>query len=112
MYLLQELFAGAWSLIWHWGAGVAAIILCLLFAYFSPLYKAYALYAAGIIAMCLFAYGAGIVDESHRCQIQNAVATKHINAVVDKAVTHTKTKKARKAVDPCTRSSRRAKSAI
>ena len=100
MYLIQEFFAGAFSLIFHWGAAVAIIILCLLAAYFSPIYKAYFLYAAGGVAMLLFAYGAGVADESHRCQIQNAIATQHINAVVDKAVSHTKTKKARKAVDP------------
>ena len=100
MYLLQELFAGAWSLIWHWGAGVAIIILCLLAAYFSPLYKVYFLYAAGGVAMLLFAYGAGIADQEHRCEAQNIIATRHINAVVDKAVKHTKTKNARRAVDP------------
>jgi len=100
MYLIQELSAGAWSLIFHWGAGVAIIILCLIFAYFSPLYKSYALWAAAAVALVLVAYGVGIADESHRCDAKNIVATRHIKAVVDKAVTHTKTKKARKAVDP------------
>src|ERR1039458_3882179 len=100
MYLIQELFAGAWSLLWHWGLGVALILLCLLFAYFSPLYKVYGLYAAGVVALCLLFYGIGIADESHRCDAKNIIATRHINAVVDKAVAHTKTKKARRAVDP------------
>jgi hypothetical protein len=99
MFLVQEFFAGAWSLIWHWGAGVAIIILCLAAAYFSPLYKKYFLGAAAVVALCLAAYGTGIADQEARCKAELILGTKHINQVVTKAIKSTKTKKAKARAD-------------
>ena len=82
MFLINEVFAGAWSLLFHWGAGVAIIILLLALAYFSPLYKSYFLYAAGIIALLLVAYGVGIADEASRVHAQQKVIIEHVDAVV------------------------------
>jgi hypothetical protein len=82
MFLIQEAFAGAWALIFHWGAGVALIILCLALAYFSPLYKKYFLYAAGVIALLLVAYGVGIADQHSREKAQQKVIIDHVDEVV------------------------------
>jgi hypothetical protein len=95
MFLIQEAFAGAWSLVWHWGAGVAIIILCLAAAYFSPLYKKYFLGAAAVVALLLVAYGVGIADQASREQAQQKVIIKY----VDRVVANTKTPKARKRPD-------------
>lgn len=99
MFIVQEAFAGAWSLVWHWGAGVAIVILCLAAAYFSPLYKIWFLGAAGIVALCLVSYGVGIADQEARCKAELVLGTKHINQVVTKAIKSTKTKKAKARVD-------------
>ena len=90
MLLINEAFAGAWALVWHWGAGAAAIILLLAAAYFSPLYKKYFLYAAGIVALCLVSYGTGIADQHIREKAEQKVVIQY----VDRVVTATKTKKA------------------
>ena len=90
MFLINEAFAGAWALIWHWGAGVAIVILCLAAAYFSPLYKKYFLYAAGCVAWCLIFYGIGIADQHQREAAQQKVVIQYVDRVVAK----TKTKKA------------------
>ena len=82
MFLINEAFAGAWALIWHWGAGVAIIILCLALAYFSPLYKKYFLYTAGAVALILVAYGVGIADQAARAHAQQKVIIEHVDEVV------------------------------
>ncbi len=96
MYLINEAFAGAWSLIWHWGGGVALIIGLLALAYFSPLYKKYFLYGAGVVTLCLVAYGVGIADEAKRVHAQQKVIIQY----VDKIVAKTKTKHYRAKPDP------------
>lgn len=95
MLLVNEAFAGAWALVWHWGAGAAAIILLLAAAYFSPLYKKYFLYAAGIVALCLVSYGTGIADQHIREKAEQKVVIQY----VDRVVANTKTPKARKRPD-------------
>ena len=90
MFLINEAFAGAWALAWHWGAGVALIIGLLAAAYFSPLYKRYFLYAAAVVALCLVSYGVGIADQHQREAAQQKVVIQYVDRVVAK----TKTKKA------------------
>ena len=95
MSLVQEAFAGAWALVWHWGAGVAVVILLLAAAYFSPLYKKYFLWAAGVVILCLIAYGVGIADQHVREEAQQKVIIKY----VDRVVAATKTPKAHRRTD-------------
>lgn len=90
MFLINEFFAGALALVWHWGAGVAIIILLLAAAYFSPLYKKWFLGAAAVVALCLASYGVGIADQAARAKAQQLVVIEH----VDKVVAGTKTKRA------------------
>ena len=90
MFLINEAFAGAWALAWHWGAGVFIILACLALAYFSPLYKKWFLIAAGIVALLLIAYGVGIADQHQREAAQQKVVIQY----VDRFVAKTKTKKA------------------
>ena len=85
MLLVNEAFAGAWALVWHWGAGAAIIILCLAAAYFSPLYKKYFLYTAGVTALCLFFFGTGIADQHARERAQQKVIIKYVDRIVVQA---------------------------
>jgi high-affinity Fe2+/Pb2+ permease len=100
MFLINEAFAGAWALIWHWGAGVAIIILLLIAWYFSARvaspFSKYFLYAAVVIALMLVAYGVGIADEAQRAQAQQRVIIKYVDRVVDR----TKTPRYRARKDP------------
>ena len=95
MFLINEAFAGAWSLIFHWGAGVALIIGLLALAYFSPLYKKAFLLSAGVVALCLVAYGVGIADEASRAEAKQKIIIQY----VDRVVANTKTPRARKRPD-------------
>ena len=95
MLLINEAFAGAWTLVWHWGGGVAFVILCLLAAYFSPLYKKWFLSAAGIAVLCLASYGSGIADQALKEKEEQKVTIQYVDRVVIKA----QTKKAQKRPD-------------
>ena len=91
MLLVHEAFAGAWALSWHWGGGIFAILVLLALAYFSPLYKMWFLIAAGVVALCLVAYGVGIADQASRAEAQQKVIIKYVDKIVDR----TKTKRYR-----------------
>ena len=88
MFLINEAFAGAWALVWHWGAGVAVILMCLAAAYFSPLYKKYFLWTAAIVALGLVSYGSGIADQHMREVAQQKVIIKYVDHIVIRS--HTK----------------------
>jgi cell division protein FtsW (lipid II flippase) len=96
MFLIDKFFAGALALVFHWGAAVAIIILLLALAYFSPLYKKWFLGAAGVVFLCLVAYGVGIADEASRAQAQQQVIIKYVDRIVDR----TKTPRYRARKDP------------
>lgn len=86
------LFAGSWSLIWHWGVGVGLIVLCLLGAWFTtaiPIIGPYLtgarkdfLWAAFGIAVFLGGNLMGVHDEKAKCEAKSIV----IEHVVEKAV--------------------------
>ena len=82
MFLINEAFAGAWALAWHWGAGVFIILACLALAYFSPLYKKWFLIAAGTVALLLIAYGVGIADQAARAHAQQKIIIEHVDEIV------------------------------
>ena len=88
MFLVHEALAGAWALVWHWGAGAALVIFCLAAAYFSPLYKKWFLSAAGIGILCLVLYGSGIADQHAREAAQQKVVIQYVDRIVIRS--HTK----------------------
>jgi hypothetical protein len=93
-------FAGLWTAYWPILAGAIVVGGLLAIAYFSPLGKRYFLEAAVIVAIGLGVYQYGLHQADARCRAQNIAATKVINNVVNKAVKHTRTKKAVAAPDP------------
>ncbi len=97
---LSVFTAGLWGIWWPALTGAGIIVGLLVLAYFSPLGKRYFVEAAVIVAIGLGTYQYGIHKADERCRAQNIAATKVINKVVNKAVKHTKTKKARAAKDP------------
>ena len=66
-WVTHDLATSIWTLVWHWGTGVGAIILLLAAAFFSPFCKKDFVYAAVIVAVALFIYGYGTVDASRLC---------------------------------------------
>ena len=97
---LQVLTAGLWGVAWPIIAGGGIVAGLLVLAYFSPLGKRYFVEAAVVVAIGLGVYQYGLHKEDERCHAQNVAATKVINKVVNKAVKHTRTKRAIKAQDP------------
>ena len=92
--------AGLWGVAWPQISAFALIVgLCAL-AYFSPIGKRYFIEAAIVIAVGLGVYQYGLHQEANRCTAQQVAGTKHINKVVNKAVKHTRTKRAIAAPDP------------
>ena len=98
--MLSILTAGLWTEFWHLSLAALAIIALLVVAYLAPVGKRYFVEAAVLIAACTAIYTWGIHDADRRCKAQNIAATKVINKVVNKAVKHTRTKKAIAAPDP------------
>ena len=80
-WVTHDLAASIWTLVWHWGTGVGAIVLLLAAAFFSPFCKKDFVYAAVIVAVALFIYGYGTVDASRLCdaRMKNGLATLHKN---------------------------------
>lgn len=97
---LSVLTAGLWTVFWPAAVGGVIVLLLLALAYFSPLGKRYFVEAAVVVAVALSVYTYGVNGEAARCKAQQIAGTKHINAVVNKAVKHTHTKKAKAAKDP------------
>ena len=93
-------FAGLWTAYWPIIAAAAAVAGLLVIAYFSPLGKRYFVEAAVIVAVGMAIYSWALHNADARCRAQNIAATKVINNVVNKAVKHTRTKKAVAAPDP------------
>lgn len=87
MFLIQEAFAGAWALAWHWGGGIFAILVLLALAYFSPLYKRYFIGAAAVVALCLVSYGVGIADEASRVEAKQKIIIQYVDRIVDRTKT-------------------------
>ena len=97
---LQVLTAGLWGVAWPIIAGGGIVAGLLVLAYFSPLGKRYFVEAAVVVAIGLGVYQYGLHKADERCRAQNIAATKVINKVVNKAVKHTRTKKAIASPDP------------
>jgi hypothetical protein len=94
---IQLMFAGIWAGVWHWGVGIALIILLVGGAIFSqaiPVIGPYLtpirkdmLWAAAIIAVFLGGQYLGGRDATARCTAREVVVEK----VVDKVVTGVET---------------------
>ena len=97
---LTVYFAGLWTVFWPAAIGTVIVLLLLALAYFSPLGKRYFVEAAVVVAIGVGVYQFGLHQADARCRAQNIAATKVINNVVNKAVKHTRTKKAVAAPDP------------
>jgi hypothetical protein len=94
---LQLLFAGAGSMLWHWGLG-GVLIICFLAAamltqvvplvgkYLGP-WRVDLLWAAAVVAVFLMAEGIGVHDANLRCQAKQQVIIKHVGAVRKKVST-------------------------
>jgi hypothetical protein len=76
-----------WDMIWQWGLGIGLIILCLVLAYFSPLYKKDFIWAAAIIIMALLFEGIGIAQEKSHCVAQQQVIVDTVTKVVHSTTT-------------------------
>lgn len=83
-------------MVWQFGIGIGLIILCLVGAWFSPLFKKDFLYAAVVIAVALFFETVGIKAEKARRDAQDQVITQTVNEAVAKS----KTPEGRKQNDP------------
>lgn len=93
---MSWLFAGAWSLIWHWGVGVGLIGLCLAGAWFTPpwlpfIQKKDFLWAAAAIAIFMGGQWLGVHDE-RKIWLAREAKTEQ---TVDDAVANSKGKKDR-----------------
>src|SRR5208282_543858 len=92
--------AGLWPVLWPFLGATALVVGLLVLAYLSPIGKRYFVEAAVIVAVAGAVYGYGVSGEAARCKAQNIAGTKAINKVVNKAVKHTRTRKAIAAPDP------------
>ena len=97
---LQVLTAGLWTVFWPGLIASVIVVLLLALAYVSPLGKRYFVEAAIVVAIGLGVYNYGLYKADQRCRAQNIAATKVITKVVNKAVKHTRTKRAIASPDP------------
>ena len=96
-FSIDMFFAGIWPMVWHWGIGIGLIILILLAEVFTsvipvlgPLlmpFRRDMLWAAGAIAVFLFAQGIGIKDEAARCIARQVKIENRIDSVVKETTT-------------------------
>lgn len=68
-YVVYEA-AGLWAMVWEYGLGAVLILICLAAAYFSPFGKKDFLYAAGVIAILMISFTAGVSTGEKRIQAQ------------------------------------------
>ena len=93
--MLHLLFAGVWTLVWHWGLGLGLIVLCIVGAIFSPFFKRDFVYCAIVVGVFLLAMYIGTRDEAKRVAGQQTV----INDTVNKVVKGTQTPQSRSSTD-------------
>jgi hypothetical protein len=106
-------FAGAWAYVFHWGTGVAAIVLLLVAAYGTQMVNAIPLigpkladflrplrydllWTAFCIAVFLGGMAVGGHDAKNRCVAKQVVIEKRVQKVIKRA----QTPKAHKSRDP------------
>lgn len=76
-WFLRSEFAGLWTLVWHFGAATGLMICCLVFAWFSPVFKKTALWAALAIFIGTGIYATGVLNGEARVHAQWLAAEKH-----------------------------------
>lgn len=101
-YLITLAFAGAWSQIWHFGTGVALIILLVATAIFTtsiPVIGKYLdgarnhlLWAALGIGLFVGGQWVGMTDANKRHAAREVVVEQHVDTVVEKTKTPRYTK--------------------
>lgn len=69
-FAVSQFFTGLWPLVLHYGFFVSAIGGCLVFAWFSPVFKKTALWIAGGILIGLICYQAGVNNGESRIRAQ------------------------------------------
>lgn len=79
-------FSGVWPFIAHAGTGGILIAGLLAAAYFSPVFKTDFLWAAGVVAVLMFAYGVGVHDESNRRDEREKALVTTVHDAVKRAV--------------------------
>lgn len=85
IYDIKHALAGSGDLLFHWGFGIAAIILCGVGAWLSPVFKKDFLYTGCVIAVALVFEAVGVHDEAARCSAQQQVVIKYVEKAVTKA---------------------------
>lgn len=89
MLAVHLLFAGIWDMVWQWGIGIGLLILCIVGAFVSPMFKKDFIYAGLIVVVALFFMSLGVAQEKSHCTAQAQV----IVTTVDKVVKNTATVK-------------------
>jgi hypothetical protein len=110
---LHMLLAGAWATIWHWGLGVAVIILCLLGAYGTQVLNAIPVVGPFLARLCaplrtdfliaafvVATFLAGMYVGAKATALHDVAKQVIVEKTVDKVVEKTKTPAARAAKDP------------
>lgn len=92
---LQLMFAGAGSFIFHWGTGVALLILCAVIYFASasiPVigpwlgkFREQILWVAAAIAVFMAGQAIGARDASNRCEAKQIIVERVVTKVVDSA---------------------------
>lgn len=95
-YFVEMLFAGVWTMVWHWGVGIGLVICLCALAYLLPAYQKDFLYAALLVVVALFFMAIGIRDERTRVAAQQKVLQQQVDTVVK----GTRTPQSRAARDP------------
>jgi hypothetical protein len=98
LYAVEHFFAGAWTLVWHFGVGFGVIILCGVGAYLAPTpkLKLLCIGVAALVGALLLGEGIGVHMEKTHVVAQE----KQTDTFVDKTVKSTTTPSARGKPDP------------
>lgn len=102
-YMVQHFFAGLWSMIWHFGVGIALVILLVAAGYFIPVVFTKLKILCYVLAAFIVAVLVGEVVGVQMERSHTAAQTATTNAYVKKTVKGTTTRKARGAKDPWNR---------
>jgi hypothetical protein len=110
---VHMLFAGAWATIWHWGSGVAIILLCFLGAFGTTLFAAIPVIGLPIanalkplrwdflaVAFVVAVFLSGMFVGAKDTALHDVAKQVIVEKTVDKVVEKTKTPAARAAKDP------------